>query len=188
MKEKNTEEPKKESWLNYLALTTVIFAVCATLATFKGGGHSTKSIMNQSQASNNWAYFQAKSIKANLYSMESEKLEMDAFSKDQKTAELYAGKVKDYKLRVEKYEKEKEEIKKIAEKFESDRDLAQIHAKDFGMAVIFLQVTILLSTIASFMKKKYIWYIGLGSGLVGLIFFANGFLLFFTKGFLSFLA
>ena len=28
-------EEKKEQWLNYLALTTVIFAVCATLATLK---------------------------------------------------------------------------------------------------------------------------------------------------------
>ena len=26
-------EEKKEKWLNYLALTTVIFAVCATLST-----------------------------------------------------------------------------------------------------------------------------------------------------------
>lgn len=26
-------EEKKETWLNYLALTTVIFAVCATLST-----------------------------------------------------------------------------------------------------------------------------------------------------------
>jgi hypothetical protein len=31
-------EEKKETWLNYLALTTVILAVCATLSTFKGGG------------------------------------------------------------------------------------------------------------------------------------------------------
>ncbi len=27
-------EEKKEGWLNYLALTTVILAVCATLSTF----------------------------------------------------------------------------------------------------------------------------------------------------------
>lgn len=178
MKEKNTEEFQKESWLNYLALTTVIFAVCATLATFKGGGYSTQSIMNQSKASDNWAFYQAKAIKEDLYKMQAEKIEMDVSSKDQKTAELYAGKIKEYKVKIEKYEKEKEEIKTKAEKFESDRDLAQMHAKDFGMAVIFLQVTILLSTIASLMKKKYIWYFGLGSGLVGLIFFANGFLLF----------
>ena len=31
-------EDRKEPWLNYLALTTVVIAVCATLATFKGGG------------------------------------------------------------------------------------------------------------------------------------------------------
>jgi len=41
-------EEKKEPWLNYLALTTVIFAVCATLSTFKGGGFSTRSVLNQS--------------------------------------------------------------------------------------------------------------------------------------------
>ena len=33
-------EEKKEPWLNYLALTTVIFAVCATRSTFKEGGFS----------------------------------------------------------------------------------------------------------------------------------------------------
>lgn len=178
MKEKNTAESQKESWLNYLALTTVVFAVCATLATFKGGGYSTQSIMNQSKASDNWAFFQAKAIKEDLYKMQVEKLEMDISSKDQKTAELYTDKINAYKSKIEKYEKEKEELKAKAEKFEDDRDLAQVHAKDFGMAVIFLQVTILLSTISSLMKKKYIWYIGLSTGLVGLVFFANGFLLF----------
>jgi hypothetical protein len=34
-------EDKKEAWVNLLALTTIIFAVCATLSTFKGGGFST---------------------------------------------------------------------------------------------------------------------------------------------------
>jgi len=33
------EEPK-EKWLNYIALTTVILAVCATLSTFKGACYS----------------------------------------------------------------------------------------------------------------------------------------------------
>ena len=68
-------EEKKEQWLNYLALTTVIFAVCATLATFKGGGFSTKSIMSQSQASDEWALYQSKSIKSYLYQMQADKLD-----------------------------------------------------------------------------------------------------------------
>jgi len=60
-------EEKKEPWLNYLALTTVIFAVCATLSTFKGGSYSTRSVLSQSQAANQWAFYQAKSIKGYLY-------------------------------------------------------------------------------------------------------------------------
>jgi len=49
------EKEKKEPWLNYLALTTVVLAVCATLSTFKGGGYSTRSVINQSHATNQWA-------------------------------------------------------------------------------------------------------------------------------------
>ena len=63
-------DDKKEPWLNLLALTTVILAVCATLATFKGGGFSTKTVLNQAMASDQWAYYQAKGIKGNLYEVE----------------------------------------------------------------------------------------------------------------------
>ncbi len=66
-------EEKKERWLSYLALTTVIFAVCATLSTFKGGGFSTKSVLAQTQASDQWAYYQSKSIKSYLYELQKEK-------------------------------------------------------------------------------------------------------------------
>lgn len=70
-------EEKKEKWINYLALTTVILAVCATLSTFKGGDYSTKSVLSQAQASNQWAFFQAKSIKGNLYEIQKEKIELE---------------------------------------------------------------------------------------------------------------
>jgi len=63
-------DEKKEVWLNYLALTTVIFAVCATLSTFKGGGFSTRSVISQAKASDEWAYFQAKGIKSYIYQVQ----------------------------------------------------------------------------------------------------------------------
>lgn len=59
-------DEKKEPWLNYLALTTIIFAVAATLSTFKGGGYSTRSVLSQEQASNKWSYFQSKGMKLYL--------------------------------------------------------------------------------------------------------------------------
>jgi len=174
-------EEKKEPWLNYLALTTIIFAVAATLSTFKGGGHSTKSVLSQEQASNKWAYFQSKSLKLYIYETQKDVLELDVKSMPKAEASVigaFQKKISDYEQSVKRYEKEKEVIKKDAEHFESLRDEAQKHSQAFGLAVIFLQISILISSIAALIKRKYLWLIGIGVGAVGLVYFINGFLLF----------
>jgi divalent metal cation (Fe/Co/Zn/Cd) transporter len=45
------------------------------------------------------------------------------------------------------------------------------------MAIIFLQIAILLSSIAALLKKKLVWYGGLATGVIGLFYFVDGFLL-----------
>jgi len=176
-------EEKKEPWLNWLALTTVILAVCATLATFKGGGYSTRSILNQSKASDQFAYYQAKSIKGYQYEMAKEKLELELKVLGPKVAKdvagEYQGKIAEYDKKVAKYEAEKADIMKTARGFEAQREDAQKHGAPFGLAVIFLQIAILLSSIAALLKKKPVWMLGLAVGIVGVVYFANGFLLFF---------
>ncbi len=172
-------EEKKEPWLNYLALTTVILAVCATLSTFKGGGFSTRSVMSQSQASDQWSYYQAKSIKSYMYQMQKENLELRMRELPKGVnAQSYHDKIDDYARKVEKYEQEKIEIQDKAKELEAARDEAQKHSRAFGMAIIFLQISILLSSIAGLLKKKPVWYVGLATGAVGMVFFADGFFLF----------
>lgn len=183
MADEKKPEEKKDPWMNYLALATVILAVCATLSTFKGGGYSTRSVMSQSQASDQWAFFQAKSVKLNLYEIQKEKLEMELLDLRQHgpkaEVEAYEKKIGEYGNKIEKYASEKEGIKKEAKKLEDIRDEAGKHSKVFGMAVIFLQIAILLSSIAGLLKKKEVWYLGLVFGAVGVVYFANGFWLFF---------
>ena len=174
-------EEKKEAWLNYLALTTVIFAVCATLSTFKGGGFSTRSVMSQSQASDQWAFYQAKSIKSYMYQMQKETLELKLMDLPRSTPEEVANtlkdKIADYKKKVEKYEQEKSEIQEKAKQLEIARDEFQKHSQAFGVAIIFLQISILLSSIAALLKKKMVWYGGVATGLVWLFYFLDGFFL-----------
>ena len=175
-------EDKKDTWLNYLALTTVILAVCATLSTFKGGGYSTRSVMSQTQASDQWAYFQAKSIKSYIYDMQKDKMELELKTagkmSPQATAE-YAKKIEEYEKKSKKYDAEKSEIQAEAKRFEQVRNDAQQHSQIFGIAVIYLQIAILLSSIAALIKKKLVWLLGVSVGLVGVVYFLNGFLLFF---------
>ena len=176
------EEPK-ERWLNYLALTTVILAVCATLSTFKGAGYSTRSVLSQTQAANQWAYYQSKSIKGYLYEIQKESLELESKTDKVRGSRVLAGeyekKIAMYTQKINKYDEEKAVISKEAKRLEMLRDDAQNHSGIFGIAVIFLQIAILLSSIAALMKKKVLWLLGVGTGAMGVIYFANGFLLFF---------
>jgi hypothetical protein len=175
-------EEKKETWLNYLALTTVILAVCATLSTFKGGGYSTRSVMSQTQASDQWSYFQAKSIKSYIYALQKEKLDLElkaAGKLPPQVAAEYANKIEEYNNKAKKYDAEKNEIQAEAKRFEQVRDAAQKHSQIFGIAVIYLQIAILLSSIAALIKKKAVWFLGVSIGLAGIVYFLNGFMLFF---------
>jgi len=171
-------EEKKEPWLNYLALTTVIFAVCATLSTLKGGGYGSKAVMSQAQASDQWSYYQAKSIKGYLYELQRDKLDLELKAGTRGAAAEYRKKVQFYQDEINRYKGEKEEIKKKADILEASRDDAQKHSGAFGMAAMFLQIAILLSSIAALMKQKYFWFLGMASGVFGLVYFFNGFFLF----------
>ena len=174
-------DEKKEPWLNYLALATILLAVCATLSTFKGGGLSTRSVLAQSKASNQWAYYQSKSIKGYIYEIQKDKLELELREKRQKlppaVIEDYEKKINMYGDKINKYEDEKTAIEKDARHEEAIRDAAQEHSQMFGMAVIFLQIAILLSSVAALLKKKPVWVIGLLSGAAGMFYFVNGFML-----------
>jgi len=168
----------KAPWLNYLALTTVIVAVCATLATFKGGGYSTRQVLSQARASDQWAYYQAKSVKSDLYQLAKEQAESEAAAL-RAPSEVVAKRVADYTARVARYDQEKAKIMADAKALEQVRDEAQKHGGLFGIAVIFLQISILLSSIAALLKKKPVWVLGLAVGAAGIFYFLDGFFLFF---------
>jgi len=176
-------EEKKEKWLNYLALSTVLIAVCATLSTFKGGSYGSKALMNQTNAANQWSYYQSKSIKSYIFENQKDNLELqrDLLAGASKSKEIAAGyqqKIDTYELKLKQYEVDKADIKARAESFEKERDNCQAHSSAFGIAVIFLQIAILLSSVAALIKKKALWMLSIGVGVVGVLYFFNGFFLF----------
>jgi len=167
-----------------LALSTVILAGCATLSTFKGGSFSTRSVMAQSQASSQWAYYQAKSIKSYQHELQKENLELELKTIDpgasKSLAKEYQRKIAEYIDTIKRYDSEMADIEKDAKRLEALRNDAQKHSQIFGMAIVFLQIAILLSSIAALTKRKPVWYVGLASGLAGLVYFFNGFFLFIS--------
>jgi len=176
-------EEKKEQWTTYLAISTVIIVVCATLSTFKGGGYSNKALMNQTSASDQWAFYQSKSLKSYVFEMQKDNLELQSemISKSNPKDEVlakYQEKLASCAKKIQQYETDKAAITVQAKKFEADRDDCKLHGSAFGIAVIFLQISILLSSISALAKKKYVWFLSLFVGVIGIVYFLDGFFLF----------
>jgi hypothetical protein len=176
-------DEKKEKWLNYLALSTVLIAVCATLSTFKGGGYGSRALMNQTNAANQWSYYQSKSIKSYIFENQKDNLELQrdllANQANSKIVSIeYQKRIDTYTEKLKQYEADKAEIKAKAESFEKERDNCQLHSSAFGIAVIFLQIAILLSSVSALIKKKMLWLLSIGVGVAGVLYFFNGFFLF----------
>jgi len=92
--------------------------------------------------------------------------------------EEYEKKIAGYTEKIKRYEGEKAKIEAEAKALEKDRAQAQKHQQAFGVAVIFLQIAILLSSVSALLKKKPLWLVSLLAGVAGLVYFANGFFLF----------
>lgn len=152
-----------------IAITTLILAVCATLASFKAAGYGNRMVLMQSQASDQWAYYQAKSIKENAYQMQRDLLAIQM--QEAAHPQIYQKQIDAYDKELGRYKQEKNDIQNEAKKFEIERDIAREFNGQFGQALIFLQVGILLSSLASINKIHYYWYMGAFVGGVGIVLF-----------------
>jgi nitrate reductase NapE component len=161
------EKEKRERWTKYVSLTMVLIAVLAAIATLKGGGFSTRTLkemneatFNQAQASDQWSYYQAKSIKQNLYEIELDHLNA--------APQPDAAAVAKMKAKVAKYDQDKAEITALAKKYETARDTARQtatsaaeHSKAMGLAITLFQVAIALGGMCLIVKKKPLWIVSI---------------------------
>lgn len=157
IKEKTEELIEKgegKSFL-YIAISTALMAVFAAIAGLLAGHHSNEALIDQIKASDQWAYYQAKSIKAEI-----------------RLLQVTAG--KEVRKSPEEEKKEAAEIYKKAKEFEDDSKGHLGKHVWLARAVTLSQVAIAISAISILTKKKMLWMVGVVISLVGLIFFAAG--------------
>jgi hypothetical protein len=176
------EEILKEKWMGWLALSTAIMAVLAALTTLYMGKYSSRAIMNQGLESDQWAYYQAKSIKQHTFDMSRKSLELQFRSQKGLPSEVAADFEKTlakYGEEIIRYDAEKKEIKDKAEGIAKVKLKAQEMGGNFAYALIFLQIALMLSSLASLTKRHYLWYIALVCNIGWLFFFVDAWLLFY---------
>jgi hypothetical protein len=152
-------EHEKSPFVSMVALSTAIIAAIAAISALLAGHHANEAMILQIQSSDQWAFYQAKSIKAAVLSTKIALLEgqgKEASEKDKEKLNEYGG--------------EQEEIKKEAEaKGAESKEHLERHEM-LASGVTLLQIAIAVGAISALTKRKPFWVVSLVFGLGGVYF------------------
>ena len=159
----------KDRFTGTIAVTTAILATVGALFSYMGGAtqanaglFKNNAAIKKTEASNQWNYYQAKSSKQNLAEL------AVALVPDEKKPQ--------YLQEVERYKKEKADIKLDADKLEAqskswdDESDAQMHQHHrWAQATTALQVSIALAAMALLTRRKWLEWGMFGIASVGVV-------------------
>ena len=174
------EEIKGKAFTRRVALTTAIFAVILAVSSLGGGMAMKEMLLAQQQASDQWAFYQAKNIREHFYRGQKQRLELDLLEKENLKPEVrkrYADLLKQMTTEEARYNVEKKEIEKEAKHLEHRRDVYRGKDPYFEYAEVLLQIAIVMSSIAILAHSRLMFGFSLVSATLGALLGANGFLM-----------
>lgn len=165
-----------DSFTSRIAVTTAILSTVGAIFGYMGGHtqnaallYKNEAAIQKTSASNQWNYYQAKSNKQNLAEL---------------SVTLTTGEAQEKFIQaVERYKKEKEEIKAEADKLEAAAKEADHHSElemhvhgRWALGTTLLQISIALSAIALLTRKKWLLWGVYGASALGIAVGAMGYL------------
>src|SRR5437016_5869849 len=152
---KERAEHTSAPWNSWIALSTAVLAAQAAIAGLLSGRCVHEAMMYEIEASDQWSYYQAKSIKASV---------LDA------KMSLAATPSESDQSKRDRYEQEQEQIK-------SEADLKEAAAKSnfhkhevFAGGVTMFQIAIPIAAISALTKRPRFWIVSLLFGAAGCVF------------------
>jgi hypothetical protein len=166
-------DAKPETWTRWVALSMAIMAVGAGVLTLYMGKYSSRAMMTQGKITNQWSYFQAKSIKQHACETHRMQLELTRIERggawNPEVRAAFDEALTTVKKEIARYKEEKAAIQADAEKMEGLRDAAQQRGGKLSYALILAQIGIMLSSVTLIAKKRPLWYLGMALIAVSLV-------------------
>jgi hypothetical protein len=138
-----------------ISLTMAVLAVCVAVVSLMGHRSHTEEVVQQAKASDQWAYYQAKSIRQH---------------EDELFAAANNGGAEAHEKYVqegEKYKQDKEKIQDAAKDLENEVARASKHADHYDLAEVFLEIGLVITSITLLSGKKIFWHLGIFLGVIG---------------------
>jgi hypothetical protein len=181
----------RDRWIAvYIGIVAVILAICAM-----GGGNATKdSTRYNIEATNGWAFFQAKNLRRNALILSIDELELTLKTSPTLSPEaraLFDGKIAERKAQIAKLTNDpegKEGLDQLWEKnkgIEKQRDESLRRDPYFDYGQAFLQIAIVIASIALISSGNMLLLFSLACAIVGVLSTLNGFTMLFNVPFVG---
>ncbi len=177
------KENRANSFTKRVALCTALYAVMLAICSL-GGNNATKEMMlAQQQASNQWAFYQSKNMRENLYRIEKDRIETQLFERKEtmkpEILKHYLAMQKKAADEEMRYGAEKKEIEQEARKLDIERDTNRAKDPYFDYGEVMLQIAIVMSSISIISLSRPVFYFSTAAAIMGVFLTLNGYLMFF---------
>jgi len=160
-----------------VALLVAIAATFMALCNVKDGNIVQAMTQAQTNAVDQWSYYQAKGMKENLAEATLDQLALQReLVTDPRHLALIDQKIAAYRLQLKKYVAEKAAIRKQAQDFQKQYDALNFHDDQFDMSEACLSVAIALLGVTALTKKRWLLAVGAIFMSLGIVFGLAGFL------------
>ncbi len=156
LNEKSRES--EERWVLMVALTAAVLAVFAAIAALLAGHYANEAMIEQLQASDQWAFYQAKGIKLAVVECKMDMLKQ--LGKEPSSKDLE---------KTDKYRDEQKEINNVAHEKEQKSSAFLVLHNKLARGVTVFQVAIAICAISALTRKKFLWYGSIGLGIAGIL-------------------
>ncbi|HEY0322981.1 MAG TPA: DUF4337 domain-containing protein [Pyrinomonadaceae bacterium] len=191
----NDESGEKNANEKFRSRTALFIAVMAMLLaiTSLGGGNAAEDIMNYNiQASDTWAFYQAKTIRKTDTELAADALEQQLLMSQNLSPEQRQAvekKIAEYRATAARYESEpdkgegKQQLSEKAKALTAQRDQAMKQDPNFDFSEALFQIAIVLASVAILATSRKILYVALVAGALAFVLMLNGYFLFFNLPF-----
>jgi Domain of unknown function (DUF4337) len=170
--QEHAEHAKHDPTLAPVSLTMAILAVLVAIVSLLGHRAATEAVLNQAKASDQWAYYQAKNIRAHEDKLFANLTAITPASNAGALAKIR----EDYLQEAERYKDEQKEIEAEARKLEQEVGLEHKRADRFDLAEVFLEIALVITSITLLSGRRVFWNLGLVMGAIGMVLAVTGFM------------
>jgi hypothetical protein len=199
IKEERAEAEASEKFRNKAALIIAIMAMLLAVGSLGGGNATDDMVYGNIKASDTWAFYQAKNVRQTEYRIAADRLEVELADPTLNATARRAmeTQLQKYRETVARYDNEpdpkapadslkgegKQQLAAQARSYEAIRDRASDQDGNFDYSEVFLQLAIVLGSVAILASSRAVLTMSLVLGAIGAVLMINGFFLLFPLPF-----